>query len=289
MASHDQSFDQMSMRDTLESALIRASHATDVNQLLEEFGVIISGRLKGQSYGEQAVCAPELRAVELESPEGNQNSIFFPKCVRIKRCGGCCGPSRLLECTPTKKSYKIIKRAHIRIRRSVDGRAVPNLSQHSTNVEEHEECRCECRVKQTDCDPYIHKYRPELCKCECLNTKDQMECRLNNAYRVWDSSECRCKCIHTKLCSTGLHFDDHTCRVECVQRVVALKRAFITCRCDIICDPRVVVRDDRVYRYVGNGSALKIRLNPTFPSEDHIQDIASNHLSPDIPTSDEPE
>ncbi|CAG2173078.1 unnamed protein product [Oppiella nova] len=205
-----------SSEDSLESVLIRTSHMTDVNDLLQELGLVITGRLRGSAYGVQAVCAPELRTVELEdSPDGDHNSIYFPKCVRIKRCGGCCGASQLLECSPTKKSYKTVRRAHIRMKRSADGRPLPNLSHHSVSVEEHEECGCQCRVGPQQCDPFLHRYRLELCRCECLNARDQLECKSLGTYRIWDSSECRCKCIVTKLCSTGYYFDDHTC--SCIE------------------------------------------------------------------------
>ncbi|XP_054163219.1 vascular endothelial growth factor A-like [Oppia nitens] len=187
------------------------SHVTHVTDLLDELGFGISGRLTGQTIGQQASCAPELKSIELDDTFGQQNDIFFPKCVRIQRCGGCCGPSRLLKCVPTKKSYKNIRRAHIRYKRSLDGRAVPELNQHTVKVEVHEECRCECLVQQSHCNPFVHKYRPDLCKCQCLHLKDQLECKLYSDYKVWDPIDCRCKCIHTKLCSTGLYFDDQTC------------------------------------------------------------------------------
>jgi len=198
------------MEDSLESILIRSSHIKSVNEFFDVFGVITS-RVGGRSSAEQASCEPEVRTVELEVPESDKSSLFFPKCVRVARCGGCCGLSHLLECVPTKVSQKTLRRAQIRVKRSANGRAVSEASQNIIKLDVHEECKCQCKVQESDCNSFIHKYKPELCRCECLNTNDEIECRKLSKTKIWDASDCKCKCKQIKLCSTGLSFSHDTC------------------------------------------------------------------------------
>lgn len=59
---------------------------------------------------EMANCKPELTTVALDLPE-EPNAIFFPTCVRIEQCGGCCyGP--LLTCRPTITKVVRLKVRH---------------------------------------------------------------------------------------------------------------------------------------------------------------------------------
>lgn len=52
-----------------------------------------------------ATCQPELRTVQLDLPT-EANTLFYPTCVRLEQCGGCCyGP--LLTCRP--KVTKVVK------------------------------------------------------------------------------------------------------------------------------------------------------------------------------------
>ena len=52
-----------------------------------------------------AKCKPELRTVPLDLPV-EANTLFYPTCVRLEQCGGCCfGP--LLTCRP--KVTKAVK------------------------------------------------------------------------------------------------------------------------------------------------------------------------------------
>ena len=54
-----------------------------------------------------ANCEPEMRTVHLDLPV-EANTLFFPTCVRLEQCGGCCyGP--LLTCRPTKTTSIFLK------------------------------------------------------------------------------------------------------------------------------------------------------------------------------------
>ena len=52
---------------------------------------------------DQAKCEPELKIVELEH-EKVEGVQYFPTCVRLHRCGGCCHSSHQV-CHPTKEEY----------------------------------------------------------------------------------------------------------------------------------------------------------------------------------------
>lgn len=180
--------------EAMESLLIRASKIKNVNDMLNVFGAKLDDdgyedellTRKRNSFVEQAGCEPELRTVELDSPD-DSSTIYFPKCIRVTRCGGCCGPSKLLECVPTKTSYKDIKRAAIRIKRSSGQNPSSEASQVREKVEVHEECKCQCKVQPNQCDPILHRYRSDVCKCQCLNENQESECQRQSAYKIWDS------------------------------------------------------------------------------------------------------
>lgn len=55
-----------------------------------------------------ALCMPEFQVISVkENPD--PADIYFPACVRIKRCGGCCN-HELLSCQPNRteiNNYKV--------------------------------------------------------------------------------------------------------------------------------------------------------------------------------------
>ena len=54
------------------------------------------------TISQPANCQTEQHVVELDKPE-NGAIIFWPSCVRIRRCGGCC-TSAMLSCKPIATS-----------------------------------------------------------------------------------------------------------------------------------------------------------------------------------------
>ena len=58
------------------------------------FVEVIAGQM-----AEAAHCEPHMKAIPF--PRGNNaNSVYWPTCVNVQRCGGCCG-SDILSCVPT--------------------------------------------------------------------------------------------------------------------------------------------------------------------------------------------
>lgn len=50
-----------------------------------------------------AGCDVEMRTIEIKDPV-NRNELYYPWCVRLPRCSGCC-PSSRLQCVPTNISF----------------------------------------------------------------------------------------------------------------------------------------------------------------------------------------
>ncbi|RWS09095.1 vascular endothelial growth factor A-like protein, partial [Dinothrombium tinctorium] len=193
--------------EEIERLLIRASNISKAIDFLRTMGVDMTNEpiasRKYKNFADQAVCEPELRTVQLDGSNSGE-SIMFPKCVRVKRCGGCCVSERM-ECVPTRKSERDVRRTSIRIKRSA-----PESSSQTVKVEVHEECRCQCKVKESDCNLSIHTY--QNCNCVCKNSEEQVQCFAQANAKYWDPAECKCKCLRTQQCSTGLVFSHATCR-----------------------------------------------------------------------------
>lgn len=85
-------------------------------------------------------------------------------------------------------------------------------SQQTVQLEVHDECRCMCKVKADDCNPLTHRYREDLCNCECINSDQEQDCRSMGPDKFWDTESCMCKCRHQIHCSSGLRFSHDTCR-----------------------------------------------------------------------------
>ena len=55
-------------------------------------------------------------------------------------------------------------------------------------------------------------YKSEKCRCACKNDHLKKPCR-NDQKKLWDANECKCKCKNIIPCSTGLTFDEDTCKL----------------------------------------------------------------------------
>lgn len=89
-------------------------------------------------------CAPELQTIPLDHGEPKDRMVlYYPSCVRIQRCGGCCN-HQSLSCEPTSKEIKNYRIMVISLNPSLmakfqEYKIVP--------VEEHKSCTCECKKK----------------------------------------------------------------------------------------------------------------------------------------------
>ncbi|KAH8320090.1 hypothetical protein KR074_011625, partial [Drosophila pseudoananassae] len=153
-----------------------------------------------------ASCSPQPTIVELKPPGTESvNFYYFPACTRINRCSGCCG-STLISCQPTETEI-----VQLRVRKVDRSGAGPRRLTAIVDVEQHLACRCDCRIKEGDCNAY-QSYRQELCRCECHNTDAKDKCLEQPDTKYWDDANCTCACRYNQSCTTGTVFDETQCK-----------------------------------------------------------------------------
>ncbi|KAB7501967.1 Vascular endothelial growth factor B [Armadillidium nasatum] len=160
----------------------------------------------------QATCEPEMHPVPLNLPQ-EEGITYFPTCVRVKRCGGCCFLSHH-SCQPSSVQtikVKVLKVGDTvtRSRRRVNRQAEQDYI--SVDVEEHNSCDCKCKLKESECNPAIQTYSEPQCECLCKD-KDKEEACLGSRDHFWSYEQCECLCRKTISCSSGQEFDHKTCR-----------------------------------------------------------------------------
>ncbi|EFX71555.1 hypothetical protein DAPPUDRAFT_308843 [Daphnia pulex] len=179
----------------------------------------VDGRTKGQGGEERdasvpakpAHCMPELTTVPL-MPNTDSSVLFYPTCTRIERCGGCCS-SDLLVCEPIRTEivhFQVLKTQY------AGGSRMKFAGKESVPVEKHTACKCQCKVKESDCT-INQAYVPNACRCECSNIDDRRKCESDNQTRYWDSRNCMCRCRddgYNKQCSTGFYFNEEICKCQ---------------------------------------------------------------------------
>lgn len=165
------------------------------------------------SIAKPANCQIEQHVIELEKPE-NEAMIFWPSCIRVRRCGGCC-TSKLQACKPLQTSI-----LHVTVLQMKYNHQTPNSFEDQGirifSIEQHEQCRCTCKEGPDDCNPDVHRYKPEECRCVCKNKEAAINCTGSNKF--WDPKDCLCKCRTVGLCSSGRFFNELSCRCEFQRR-----------------------------------------------------------------------
>ncbi|RWS09096.1 vascular endothelial growth factor A-like protein [Dinothrombium tinctorium] len=156
-----------------------------------------------------AGCSPELKTVEIKS-NAPESEIYFPWCVKLPRCSGCCS-SRRLECVATKRTTVDI--TGVRLQYLAENSKFRLKGLKVFKMDKHEECSCQCIQKASDCNE-LQMYRAEECRCVCRDLQKVLQC-IQQRNKFWDQGNCTCLCKSTLNCSTGLRFDQNTCRYLC--------------------------------------------------------------------------
>ncbi|XP_046802030.1 uncharacterized protein LOC111675245 isoform X1 [Lucilia cuprina] len=148
-----------------------------------------------------ANCIPENTVVDLTPI--NPKSNYFPRCTRVKRCGGCCS-TQWMSCQATKTeivNFQVYRYCYEEVKAKFCGfEVIP--------VEQHLECKCDCRKKPEDCNSY---QRYQDCRCHCINDEAREKC-LNLEHKIWDDENCRCVCKQNENCTTGSYYDENQCK-----------------------------------------------------------------------------
>lgn len=167
---------------------------------------------------------------------GNNHDLYYPHCIRLPRCSGCC-PSQRLICRPKSIINRNISIIHIKYsneQRKYRFNSIKNIS-----IEYHQKCGCECIQKSNDCQ-YGQIYLENECRCVC-SLNDRLKCLRKNqsnnnsnkkilpTFHQWNEINCQCQCrlplpttttltnqtnsisLHQN-CPLGLHFNYVSCR-----------------------------------------------------------------------------
>ncbi|XP_003696855.2 uncharacterized protein LOC100869681 [Apis florea] len=165
----------------------------------------------------QASCMPELQTVPLLEND-DPSIIYYPTCTRVKRCGGCC-THPFLSCQPTAMETRNFE---IFVTALESNNGLRYQGKRIVPIEEHTQCTCDCKIKETDCNKK-QSYIPEECTCACNNVDEKKKCNESNM-KMWHPDLCSCFCREVRECSTGFYFDQNSCR--CLQ--VSLSRTWFT-------------------------------------------------------------
>ncbi|XP_022098897.1 uncharacterized protein LOC110983719 isoform X2 [Acanthaster planci] len=152
-------------------------------------------------------CIPREAVIQVLPETSKPHVMFWPGCVTVKRCGGCCN-SDLHECQPTRSEtvqVKVVQMEYTpRARRyfQFDGIVIRNITNHT-------DCSCQCKIKPQDCNPVTQVHNN--CQCQC---KKLVSCP---ARKLWDPVRCQCVCITSQQdrCLKRQEWDDNSCSCTC--------------------------------------------------------------------------
>ncbi|XP_052828401.1 uncharacterized protein LOC106872293 [Octopus bimaculoides] len=202
---------------TLSKTQIPKSERQKVNKLtslkdLQEFLHVNDGDFQYASTSEIVnadYCSPRLTTIEIPQPT-EYNKYYWPKCTRVKRCGGC-AEHESLACVPTTKG-KVFKKVQV-VRLNYDYYGAPSLTLDRVvgiDLETHTDCEQVCKVTEDDCDDKIHIYSSADCSCRC---KPSLNTRCTHP-KTWNKKTCRCTCPKLKACGHGLYFNKILCTCQ---------------------------------------------------------------------------
>ncbi|XP_046908971.1 uncharacterized protein LOC124490493 [Dermatophagoides farinae] len=197
---------------------------------------------------EQSRCSLEYQTIDLDSESSTTNSInghqsihYYPRCIRVSRCIGCCSMQGQInfddwnqrECRPTNIQYKTI----IQTAQSIDHYhhnpdMMMKLYHRKVQVAYHTGCQCYCRQHlMNQCSNQRQKFYNDSCRCECRPdlVHERFECtkRLTiHGHMFWDNDRCECRCpqfyyaykhhLHPMsidtFCPRGHRFDMNNCK-----------------------------------------------------------------------------
>lgn len=120
----------------------------------------------------QATCQPiDTLISTIPADERDPSVFYFPSCVLVKQCGGCCAHSGT-TCTPTDEIEKTVT---VKKTKYVNTAKLMNVGDISVKVKEHNKCKCLCKKTQADCNS-MQRFVKNQCRCECTNKDEEERC-----------------------------------------------------------------------------------------------------------------
>nr|XP_053636125.1 vascular endothelial growth factor A-like [Cherax quadricarinatus] len=153
-----------------------------------------------QELASMANCKPELKTVALDLP-AEANTMFFPTCVRLEQCGGCCyGP--LLTCIPSVTKVVKLKVSHTHTHTPSNFEVLGYL--HDGLL------LSDVPIFQAVTDEAL------LNVFLVFPSEEKNNCEAQNLTKYWDNDSCNCYCRRPEECSSGQYFSQISCRCETI-------------------------------------------------------------------------
>ncbi|GFR81848.1 vascular endothelial growth factor A [Elysia marginata] len=150
-------------------------------------------------------CSPREMTVDLELRNADPDLVYYPRCTKVMRCGGCCS-SKHVSCEPVEVERSVLNVLKGQVP-FPEADYLIFADFEKVLVERHLSCRTRCKLSQSKCG--AHKtFLPRQCACACNKTQS---CDGN---RVWDPETCRCTCARTRKCMRGQIFSQESCQCK---------------------------------------------------------------------------
>lgn len=107
----------------------------------------------------------------MPAEERDPSIYYFPSCVLVKQCGGCCAHSGT-SCTPTDETEKVVT---VKKTKYVNSSKLQNLGDMTITIKEHNKCKCLCKKTEADCNS-LQRFIKNQCRCECVNKDEEQKC-----------------------------------------------------------------------------------------------------------------
>ncbi|CAF3440106.1 unnamed protein product [Rotaria sp. Silwood1] len=159
----------------------QASIRTVAQQLKADVGLTVEPR--------NGVCEPRVlcEQVPVDRKVGH-NTISFPQCLEIHRCGGCCQEVQF-SCIPTQQQPVTFSPLLLI--------SLDDTNQYEVNrpltLMNHTHCECKCNKKEDEC--FREGKTLDSVLCQCVQPRCVPECRISSTCSiVHGSSIPRCTC-----------------------------------------------------------------------------------------------
>ena len=139
-------------------------------------------------------CKERPQVVNVNSNE----PVFYPFSIKTSKCSG--------SCSNTNDPYAkmcvsdVVKNLNVKLFNLM------SRTNETRHIEQHETCKCKCRLDASDCINKQH-WNDDKCRCECKELIDKGVC--DKGY-IWSPSNCECEC--DKSCDVGEYLDYENCK-----------------------------------------------------------------------------
>ena len=110
------------------------------------------------------------------------NPVFYPFSIKTSKCSD--------NCNNINDPYAKIRVPDVVKDLNVEVFNLMSRTNETRHIEQHESCRCECRLDAIVCNNK-HRQNRNKCRCECKELTDKGVC---DKGFIWTPSNCECEC-----------------------------------------------------------------------------------------------